>query len=219
MTPCSLPPETVLTLPQAWSYWWQGCHLDEHLRMWGLYMLWWARIGKLLQCVAGLTIIAEIIGPERLRAFGNSLHNRVTLDGAVAHTRSMWRVIRGFIFWGQFSRDRPQEQSRALTVFVLVAVSLLSGAVLGLANEMIIGDGPLSKYSTLIFLLMFTTGLVMPVFVLIMTVAWLGLGVIVDAVLIEPIALALDRPALDRIVKIGALLLLLIGFHFDFLTS
>jgi hypothetical protein len=38
--------------------------------LWGRTVLWWARAGKVLQFTAGLVVILDLIGPERLRRAG-----------------------------------------------------------------------------------------------------------------------------------------------------
>lgn len=50
---------------EAWSLWGSGRSLDG-MRMWGLPMLWWGRIGKLMQFAGGLIAVLDIIGSERI---------------------------------------------------------------------------------------------------------------------------------------------------------
>lgn len=38
--------------------------------LWGLSMVWWGRVGKLLQFMAGCAVILDLVGPDRLRAIG-----------------------------------------------------------------------------------------------------------------------------------------------------
>lgn len=40
----------------------------------GVPILWWGRIGKLLQFIGGITILLELIGVERVQEYGNELH-------------------------------------------------------------------------------------------------------------------------------------------------
>jgi hypothetical protein len=205
---------------QAWGYWWQGCHLDEHLRMWGLHMLWWARIGKFLQCVAAVTVVAEIIGPARLRTFGNSLHEQLTIAGirkAVSDIMQ-WGRIR-FPKWDKYSIRRSVVYTLMTMVILFIPLSIICGILL-------------TGFSDVPALLM--TALMVNVVVVVFSrllyavvhgaivgamVAALAGGAVIDVIIVEPIAWVLDRPALDRTAKICALLLFIIGFHFDFLTS
>ena len=52
---------------EAWSMWWSSHKLDS-FSMWGLPILWWGRIGKLMQYGGGLIIILDLIGPKRLES-------------------------------------------------------------------------------------------------------------------------------------------------------
>ena len=49
----------------AWSVWLQGRSPAE-LPLWGHQVFWWARFGKVLELVAGLTVVLEIVGAQRL---------------------------------------------------------------------------------------------------------------------------------------------------------
>jgi hypothetical protein len=39
----------------------------------GVRILWWARAGKLISAIAGLVIIIDIVGEERLRRYGSTI--------------------------------------------------------------------------------------------------------------------------------------------------
>jgi hypothetical protein len=53
----------------AWARWFDGDPSLRDASLWGLRVLWWGRIGKLAAFLAGLTLVLDIIGPERLRQF------------------------------------------------------------------------------------------------------------------------------------------------------
>ena len=59
---------------EAWSLWLSGAKLED-FAMWGVPMLWWARIGKLLQYSGGIVVVLDLIGPKRLRKAGSRLHS------------------------------------------------------------------------------------------------------------------------------------------------
>jgi hypothetical protein len=42
------------------------------MSMYGIRMLIWSRIGKILEFLGGAMILVDIIGPERLRAWGQA---------------------------------------------------------------------------------------------------------------------------------------------------
>jgi hypothetical protein len=56
----------------AWSLWMDGEQLTTY-SMWGLPFIWWARIGKLMQFAAGLTVLLDLAGPERLQVVSGKL--------------------------------------------------------------------------------------------------------------------------------------------------
>lgn len=54
---------------EAWARWFDGDATLRDAELWGLPMLWWGRIGKFAAFLAGMTLIMDIVGPERLRQF------------------------------------------------------------------------------------------------------------------------------------------------------
>ena len=62
-----------ISLIDAWKNWLAGTPILD-AQFWGIRLLWWGRFGKLAQIIAALTIVAEIIGSDRIRSFGTSLH-------------------------------------------------------------------------------------------------------------------------------------------------
>jgi hypothetical protein len=73
---------------EAWSRWLAGELLGD-AKLWGVPIQWWGRIGKLAQFAAGLVVVLDLIGPERLRAWGRQL-------GAVG-PREGWARIKSAI--------------------------------------------------------------------------------------------------------------------------
>jgi hypothetical protein len=51
----------------AWSRWASGDPDLKDKLLWGMQILWWGRVGKFAAFVGGLTLILDIIGPERIR--------------------------------------------------------------------------------------------------------------------------------------------------------
>lgn len=49
---------------------WQAGKPVAGYDLWGLQLLWWGRIGKVISFVSGATIILDAIGAERLQQFG-----------------------------------------------------------------------------------------------------------------------------------------------------
>lgn len=57
---------------QAWDLWLHGVKLDNYV-MWALPLVWWSRIGKLLQYVGGTVVVLDLIGPERMVQISHKL--------------------------------------------------------------------------------------------------------------------------------------------------
>jgi hypothetical protein len=95
-------------LSQSLSYWdalgrwWQGQSLAG-MRVWGLEMLWWGRIGKILQFTGGLAAIIDVIGPERIVAWGLQLRERQVEPARRSFAQS-WRAR-----WQTFQEYRSHE--------------------------------------------------------------------------------------------------------------
>lgn len=45
---------------EAWACWWSGVPLEDAV-LWNLPMLWWARIGKLLQFAGGIVVVLDLL--------------------------------------------------------------------------------------------------------------------------------------------------------------
>jgi hypothetical protein len=69
-----------LTLTDAWALWWSGQQLTDHT-LYGAPVLWLGRAGKLLAFLAGMTLVLDMIGSERLIRWGEQargpLHERL----------------------------------------------------------------------------------------------------------------------------------------------
>ena len=252
-----MPHYETVTLAQAWHHWWTVGQLDsETTLLWGHRLLWWARAGKVAQAVGGLTIIAEIIGAERLRAFGNSMHETLTLEKA--KERSLFYLnslmITSLVINSRFTkyyRDVPksvklQIKINSFTSSLIIALFLW---LLLKERHFVIPNDPLDQYLInhsdwyeafahrrdatrtqflqtgwgqifiCIFAFFVANEFLSPVYAVFIGFLMILFGIVTDALLIEPIAWVLERPRFDRWLKILALLLLLIGFHFDFLAS
>lgn len=79
-------------LVEAWTLWFSG-GITQDFTLWGKNLVYWGRIGKSIQFIAFLTIIAEIIGQARLKRWGNNLRAGITLSGMVQHLRRSYFTI------------------------------------------------------------------------------------------------------------------------------
>jgi hypothetical protein len=91
---------------------WRDGQLGTGATLWGETLVYWARWGKLLQFVAALTVVLDLIGPEALRAFGKQL-------GKVP-----WRA-----------RFTGGAERAAAVLFVLSAIAWIIIAVIGLFDD------------------------------------------------------------------------------------
>jgi hypothetical protein len=62
----------TITYLDAWFLWFSGQEVDPRLRLWFMSILWWGRAGKIAAFLGGLTVILDLIGPDRLRRWGRA---------------------------------------------------------------------------------------------------------------------------------------------------
>ncbi|MGH3661923.1 MAG: hypothetical protein ACRDT1_12460 [Micromonosporaceae bacterium] len=55
---------------------WSAGRPTSNVTLWGLPMVWWGRIGKLMQFAAGCVVVLDLIGPDRLREVGERATDR-----------------------------------------------------------------------------------------------------------------------------------------------
>lgn len=214
-----------MELLQLWGQWLNGA-VDQNDLLWGTSVLWWGRIGKLMQFAAAWAIVIEIIGPVRLRRWGSSLKEAVPLR----FVRSLGTDARQ---WGGawllysirlFKKDdrRQSELYFQMWGFPALGYSATGVAAATAALSFALNFGELPWYA-----LAFSTvgwfflgmGVIAPLailaLILILTSATYG----VNALIIMPIAVALESPYLAKLAQVLSLAVLLIGFQFDLLAS
>ncbi|WP_344933035.1 hypothetical protein [Sphaerisporangium flaviroseum] len=69
-----------LNLFEAWQLWMSGESMIDHT-LFELPMIWWGRAGKIVSFLAGMTVVLDVIGPERLREFSTRFR-RINVDRA-----------------------------------------------------------------------------------------------------------------------------------------
>ena len=168
--------------------WFKGAHVDNSV-LWGLKILWWGRIGKGAEFLAATVIVMEILGPERVRAFGRSLRP-VAADKLIEWLAGRWILHLVFIVAG-------------LTICFLFLVQI----------RIWVETAPALASVSMIVFFALVIGLL---FLWIWSITALGR---VAAVVFNTVATTLRFPLLDKVVKLAALFLLLFGFHFDLLSS
>ena len=208
-----------VTLLQAWTGWFNGQLGPDHL-LWGVEILWWGRVGKVAQFVGALTVIVEIVGADRLRTFGNSLHGAVsgellrqTLTGALALARDMFTFI---VSSGEKEKAALNKALESpflwLSAVLTIPVGLLAAY---LSDDSAWWERLLWGFACGAASFTFVTP-----FLAAFLIAFLSaIAMAFDVLVVEPVAWCLERPALDRLTKLVGALLLVAGFHFDLLGS
>lgn len=205
-------------LVNAWSVWSTG-RLDGSHLLWGLEVFWWGRIGKLLQTMAILAVVAELIGPERLKVFGNSLHS-------LYNSKSMKRLLLdAFLFQRTWLRANLLSDKVAQE-----ALEQFGEHFTGRLNFILIT----SFYLFLIFLfwahyewwslfvaLLVTAGFisVSGLLTFLVVITFVSIGLVLDLAFIEPTAWIISHEKSDKLIKLITLFSAIIGLHFDILAS
>ena len=211
--------DMIEELQKAWGSWSSG-ELKQDYPLWGIKIFWWGRIGKFVAVIGASTIIVDIIGPERLRSLGESLHTRfnMTARGDLLRESIRWykKTILGSTEESTLKTAAIESKVNKLNYFlcfVLTVIFLyrivwkswdLSWNNGGWVGVLIIMWG---MYLIFLFTL---SALVTIIIVFILTI----IGMFIDY-----IALMLERTYIDKLVKIAGVIMLFVGFHFDFLAS
>lgn len=178
-----------------------------------------------MQFVGAVTIVAEIIGPEKIRRFGTSLQSMITPNNLLEFLKDCfdWYII---VFQRTLMKDYTNTVSSTvsrkknsysqldilnyfvcfvLTIVILILIKLQHLSWLLLVEAIIIFGClmvSVAPLTTVFIILMFTLT-----------------GILINSVFIKPLAWVLEHPSLDRSTKIFSFLFLLIGFHFELLAS
>ena len=178
---------------EAWSAWANGS--TEQLTLWGHTMLFWGRAGKIVQFAAALAIVAEILGPERIRAYGASMKT-VSLE-------SLFHSV-------------TDQKSNSAVLIIAPAVPLALAAAYYAVGWISYWFGPRPVLYFWLGLVIFAL-LFIPAAYLSVLLVWGG-SVLLDKAL-RGVARALEQPKVERVVKAVSAVLLVVGFQFDLLAS
>lgn len=225
-------------LLEAWHTWSAGQPTGD-LLLWKLPILWWGRIGKLAQFAGALTVILDLVGPERLRAWGRSLHRRSSqplaqrVPGALRTIRDVFAVMFSWaITTTPGPSDDPEESERkrelldrqerlgvgcGTLAFGLIAT--YAAAWLGSQTD---AFGRLSTlWQVLLLLLWVAVGgpLLIALLLTVSRAAVLSVGIALDVLLARPAAAIFDTRHPGLWAKWVGVFLLVAGFHFDLLAS
>jgi hypothetical protein len=144
-------------LLHAWREWLAG-HDTTQLRVFGIVVLWWGRIGKTLEFLGGLTVVIDLLGRARMEQFHQTLRRRrarllarLRRRAKPAVSRSgdstVWRAafVVGTVAMGLFILV-GEHYARAgsdpmplpvLLLFIVLAAPTLGGFVLGAAGYLV----------------------------------------------------------------------------------
>ncbi|PSN17972.1 hypothetical protein C7271_14950 [filamentous cyanobacterium CCP5] len=212
-----------VSLIEAWSIWLSG-DLPDSTLLWGISILWWERIGKIMQVLGATTIIADIIGPEEIRKFGSSLQGRLPTDTLIQYLKQCFNWY-AFIFrqtvlkdyLGNASEVKPEKGHSRLNLLNYLVCLLLTGLIVHTAELYAANWGALLVEFAIIYGCLVVS--IAPLFTVLAIIGLTTLGLATNSLIIKPIAWFLEHPSLDRFTKIISLLLLLVGFHFELLAS
>lgn len=144
----------------AWARWWAGEQVGG-LPLFGTTVLFWGRLGKVLQFAAGLVVVLDLVGTHRLTATRDRL--RGGLDRAskliarftwtrwwIAENRGPWRrwlgmlsyyVIYGLIVWVSLRYGDAAEKVVKYPITALFAVVFFVVTTIALAAQLLLAVG------------------------------------------------------------------------------
>ena len=210
-----------ITFSETWKLWLSD-NLSADAVLWGISIFWWERIGKVMQFLGGSTIIADIIGPEKIRQFGTSLQSTNSPKTLIQFLRRCFawyvRIFRQTIMkdYTKDSGDRESIRFFQLNILNYSICFLLTVFTVVVAELHIFNWFFLIEAIFIFGCLLVSIAPLVTVLTLV-TLALLGLAV--NSILLQPLAHLLESPSLDRLLKIASLLLLLLGFFGELLGS
>ncbi|MFC5834641.1 hypothetical protein [Nonomuraea insulae] len=84
-----------LDLLQAWAMWFDNVQVNEHT-LYGWSILALGRTGKVMAFFGGMTVVLDLVGPERLNKFGER-HKRFDPDRSKAYTIFLNVIVVGVL--------------------------------------------------------------------------------------------------------------------------
>lgn len=210
-----------VSIVKAWALWLSG-NLPPNAMLWGISILWWGRFGKVMQFVGAITIIADIIGPERIRGFGASLQSTITSIVLMQYLKDCFEwyvVIFRQTLMKEYNDETPSTESsgsRQLDILNYLISFILTIFVVLLINPQQAGWIVLIEAAIIFACLLVSISPIITVLAILVLILF---GLLLNSIFVKPLAWTLENPSLDRFTKIASLFLLLIGFHFELLAS
>ena len=195
---------------------WKLCELkrlpDDYI-LWGKSIRWWARLGIGVQFTGVITLIVEIIGPERIRSLGARLENKRKRNNSFSRMKWIinWPKRLYDIAKGASKGTLKEKANSIIDSFTLRIYSSLIALMLMIAA--IPDPTDLIIYPVLIIIFVIT------VISLILSVLLAGYAVSFDIIILRPVAWILEHKHLSKFLKILSLLAVLFGIHFGLLAA
>lgn len=216
---------TVVGEPlKLWARWFTGDQLGSE-RLWGWPLPAWGRLGKVCQFVAGLTVVLDLIGSDRLRAFGSRLRGHSwrqfadKMEGPVMVGTAVILLIPYLFLFLSLIADNGRADlnslpwwvspaSDAAASFMFVGVGFLALRFVRRRDDRK-GRGRIIRYVDRLPLIIVS---------LVPIALWVALsrGLLL---IVNVIARAFDRTRPGHPLRWSAFTLFLVGFHFDLLAS
>ncbi|MDP1715211.1 MAG: hypothetical protein Q8L41_10760 [Anaerolineales bacterium] len=212
-----------ITYIEVWKLWFAGESTNQFY-LWGLSILWWGRIGKVVGLLAGLVVISEIIGSGNLLRLSIELQTTIDITTTVTALKNQWNSTisdmkgRDIIspFYGRlinfvFKANKYKTLKVSGFLLLIITIVYLISATTWLGYYML-----LLVLSN--FLGNFLWKIVVPILVLLYKLV-IAIPVFAVDNFIKNIAYLLAFLANDRKAKAFSVVLLILGFHFDLLAS
>lgn len=232
-------------LLDLWRLWWQGISVQSY-ELWGLSVLVWGRIGKLIAFIGSALVIVELIGTERLRAYGRSLRTAVPREQAIGLAASGLDWFSAwFKAWSQqrkvigYKRNkapfRDSARQREDLAYLTEQADRAEDDIADYSQYEWVK--PVALLVTIIVMVLLWGRLSLLLWLLWGAVIWwamqgivpivLGLApmlvylslLLIDTAIIRPTATLLENENLGSLVKALSLVLLVVGFLLDMLAS
>ena len=186
-------------LADAWSHWWDGAQVGA-LPLFGKNVLFWGRLGKLLQFAAGLVVVLDIVGTDRLDRIRDQLREWLT---------RLSRLI-GKLTWTSWWMDEggPWRRWVSMVGYYVLYVAILASAIhyADVRRQIVIEHGLLALFGIL--------------FLAVTSVALIGQALLALGYLLAAgMAFLFGGSKPGHVARWLALLLFVLGFHFDLLAS
>lgn len=213
----------------AWRMWLDGVKTED-LVLWNVQILWWARFGKLLQFLAIATVIAELVGTERLKALGRLVSRSPVRMETI---RKLWSTANSSTRT-YLGRERPGDAARASSWFPVIGTLLVILPFIFLATfppivaaEAWLHDlpwwlelpvryiGGTVGFIALCYVLFYAVPVVFVALTWILTLP----GVLFDVIVIRPLVAAFSHEKSIRYITLTSVIVTGVGFHFDLLGS